>query len=217
MLTRPGRLQARSGSKLLEANVPLRAFGGVGLQKIVCFLFRYVRHSLGICDLLDQQSVFQWTFSYNKISHTIPIENTNKYEKWSQGPPKMWKLSTRVSKSEPRSTKREPKASQMEPKGSQRQPKGSQREPKVSQIQHKINIKEQVAKNERKRSHRTSVFGSLLGATFMKNRWTNRCKNRYRTSHVNWWNFDAKIKPDLDTFRRRRSWKNVFFGKGECA
>ena len=28
MLTRPGRLRARSGSKLPEANVPLRAFEG---------------------------------------------------------------------------------------------------------------------------------------------------------------------------------------------
>jgi hypothetical protein len=32
MLTRPGRLRARSGSKLPEANVPLRALGGWGTE-----------------------------------------------------------------------------------------------------------------------------------------------------------------------------------------
>jgi len=31
-------------------------------------------------------------------------------------------------------------------KGAKREPKGAKREPKVSQIQHKINIKERVAK-----------------------------------------------------------------------
>ena len=47
-------------------------------------------------------------------------------------------------------SQREPKGSQREPKGSQKGANGSQkgakREPKVSQIQHKINIKDKVAK-----------------------------------------------------------------------
>ena len=52
MLTRPGRLRARSGSKLPTANVPLRALKD-GVQKINYFLLKYVRHSLGYRDLVD--------------------------------------------------------------------------------------------------------------------------------------------------------------------
>ena len=68
-----------------------------------------------------------------------------------------------------------------------------------------------------KRQHFCHEVDHFLGPCSMKNRCKNRCEKRYRKSHENWWNFDAKMKPDLDTFRRRRSWKNVFFGKGECA
>ena len=44
-------------------------------------------------------------------------------------------------------TKSEPKGTKSEPKVSKREPKVSKREPKVSQIQHKINIKDKVAKS----------------------------------------------------------------------
>ncbi len=52
MLTRPGRLRARSGSKLPEANVPLRALED-GLQERMYFLLGCVRHSSGKYDLID--------------------------------------------------------------------------------------------------------------------------------------------------------------------
>ena len=51
-LTRPGRLRARSGSKLPEANVPLRALED-GLQERMYFLLGCVRHSSGKYDLID--------------------------------------------------------------------------------------------------------------------------------------------------------------------
>ena len=47
-------------------------------------------------------------------------------------------------------SKSEPKGGKREPKGSKREPKGAKREPKVSPIQHKINIKDKVAKRSRK-------------------------------------------------------------------
>ena len=117
---------------------------------------------------------------------------------------------------EPKWTREHRKGAKSEPRGSQRAPKGSQREPKVSQIQHKINIKEWVAKMSSKWSPHQDEMGAFWKPFSIENWWTNRCENRYRRSHENWWIFDVKIKPDLDTFRRRRSWKNVFFGKGEC-
>ena len=54
VLTRPGRLRARSGSKLPTANVPLRALGGWGTKDKLYFLLGYVRHSSGLCDLVYQ-------------------------------------------------------------------------------------------------------------------------------------------------------------------
>ena len=51
-LTRPGRLRARSGSKLPEANVPLRALEEA-LQERMYFLLGCVRHSSGKYDLID--------------------------------------------------------------------------------------------------------------------------------------------------------------------
>ena len=52
MLTRPGRLRARSRSKLPEANVPLQALEDV-LQEMMYFLLGCVRHSSGKYDLID--------------------------------------------------------------------------------------------------------------------------------------------------------------------
>ena len=73
----------------------------------------------------------------------------------------MRKTSDRGTKSEPKGTKSEPRGTKSVPKGGQRAPKVSQRvpngsqsaakrEPKVSPIQHKINIKDRVAKRSRK-------------------------------------------------------------------
>ena len=58
-LTRPGRLRARSGSKLPTANVPLRALGGWGTKDDFYFLLGYVRNPSGLCDSVSQQSGFQ--------------------------------------------------------------------------------------------------------------------------------------------------------------
>ena len=53
-LTRPGRLRARSGSKLPEANVPLRALED-RLQKRMHFLLRCVRQGSGKYDLVNRK------------------------------------------------------------------------------------------------------------------------------------------------------------------
>ena len=52
MLTRPGRLRARSGSKLPKGTVPLWALED-GLQERMYFLLGCVRHSSGKYDLID--------------------------------------------------------------------------------------------------------------------------------------------------------------------
>ena len=65
------------------------------------------------------------------------------HHKWAQGHQK-W------AKGHQKWAKREPKGAQSEPKGAKREPKGAKREPKVSPIQHKINIKDKVAKRSRK-------------------------------------------------------------------
>ena len=64
----------------------------------------------------------------------------------------MRKSSARVSKSDPKGTKSEPKGAKSEPKGSQSEPKGAKRDQNGDQIQHKINIKDKVAKRSPKRS-----------------------------------------------------------------
>ena len=134
-----------------------------------------------------------------------------KCENWAQG-------SAKVSPRAPKGSQKRDKWSQKGAKGNQKggngMPKGSQREPKVSPIQYKINIKDKVAKRSREGSEKGPTGHEFLESFSMKNRWKNRCENRYRKSHENWWNFDAKMKPDLDTFRRSRSWKNVFSWKG---
>ena len=82
----------------------------------------------------------------------------------------MRKSIARVSKSDPKGTKSEPKGAKSEPKGSQSEPKGAKRDQNGDQIQHKINIKDKVAKRSRKRPSATTSFGAILGAFFMKNR-----------------------------------------------
>ena len=59
------------------------------------------------------------------------------------------------TKREPKGAKSEPKGAQRAQKGAQSDPKGAKWESKVSQIQHKINIKDKVAK----RSRKVSIFG----------------------------------------------------------
>ena len=82
----------------------------------------------------------------------------------------MRKSSARVSKSDPKGTKSEPKGAKSEPKGSQSEPKGAKRDQNGDQIQHKINIKEKVAKSEQNGHPPHVLFGAVLGAFFMKNR-----------------------------------------------
>ena len=58
ILTRPGRLRARSGSKLPEANVPLQALED-RLEKRMSFLLGCVRRTSGKYDLVDRKFNFQ--------------------------------------------------------------------------------------------------------------------------------------------------------------
>ena len=82
----------------------------------------------------------------------------------------MRKSIARVSKSDPKGTKSEPKGAKSEPKGSQSEPKGAKRDQNGDQIQHKINIKDKVAKREPKWPHHLMLFWWILGAISIKNR-----------------------------------------------
>jgi len=133
---------------------------------------------------------------------------------------------------------RAPKVSQRASKMSEKRTKGNEKGPKWwpnstwastpvhahrakkkngDQIQHKINIKVRVVKKVWKRKGTGYKFGSVLGAFFIKNRWTNKCENRCRKSHGCWWKVDAKMKLIFDMFRKMCSWKNVFFEKAANA
>ena len=82
----------------------------------------------------------------------------------------MRKSSARVSKSDPKGTKSEPKGAKSEPKGSQSEPEGAKRDQNGDQIQHKINIKDKVAKSEQNGLPHHVLFGAVLGAFVIKNR-----------------------------------------------
>ena len=92
-------------------------------------------------------------------------------------------------------------------KWAQREPKGAKRAPKVSQMdqngdqnQHKINIKDRVAKKMKKGGARGKFLDAIWGPFSIKNRWTNQCGNRYRKSNGISWKIDAKMKLILGVF-----------------
>ena len=82
----------------------------------------------------------------------------------------MRKSSARVSKSDPKGTKSEPKGAKSEPKGSQSEPKGAKRDQNGDQIQHKINIKDRVAKKMKKGGARGKFLDAIWGPFSIKNR-----------------------------------------------
>ena len=123
-------------------------------------------------------------------------------QKWSQGHQK-W------SKGHQKWAKRVPKVAQSEPEGAKRVTKGNHN-------QHKIDIKEKVAKSMRKRYTRTNLFDAILGCIFMKNRWKKLRKNQCRNNREKWWNIDAKTERTNKMFRKMGLWKNVFFERDEC-
>ena len=108
---------------------------------------------------------------------TTGYSKSEKIDPWvSKSEGKGTKSEPRDTKSEPEGTQREPKGAKSEPAGAKSEPKGGQWEAKVSQIQHKINIKDKVAKKVRKRSPHKAEMGARpsiprtnLGAIFMKN------------------------------------------------
>ena len=104
-------------------------------QKINFFLLRYVR------------TIYSWKFK--KIRKmTTGYSKSEKIDPWvSKSEGKGTKSEPRDTKSEPKGTQREPKGPKSEPAGAKSDPTGAKREPKVSQIQHKINIKDKVAKS----------------------------------------------------------------------
>ena len=82
----------------------------------------------------------------------------------------MRKSSARVSKSDPKGTKSEPKGAKSEPKGSQSEPKGAKRDQNGDQIQHKINIKDRVAKKSQKGMVPGNEIGPFWEPFSIKNR-----------------------------------------------
>ena len=99
------------------------------------------------------------------------------YSKNEKIDPWVSKSEGKGTKSEPRDTKSEPKGSQRKPKGSQREPKGAKREPNGEEKQHKINIKDQVAKKDGIKVTilcflvvRPKKFWSILGAISINKR-----------------------------------------------
>ena len=148
-----------------------------GLQKIICLLFRYVWHSSGICDVLDQYNlIFNEHFQIIRFCVRFHRKYSKKWkmtpggpksekiepqgeQKWAQGHQKWAKGSQKWAK-------REPKGAKSEPKGSKREPKWAKREPKVSQIQHKINIKNKDSKKVRKRTPTPDFCQTIPGAIF---------------------------------------------------
>ena len=86
------------------------------------------------------------------------------------GDPKSEKIERQVSKSYPKGTKREPKGAKSEPKGSQSEPKGAKRDQNGDQIQHKINIKDKVAKREQKGSPHQDEMDDFWEPFSIKNR-----------------------------------------------
>ena len=78
----PGRLRARSGSKLPSATGPLRALGMVDChgQGAWNCLRGAVRDRVPPIITITQQSDSQYQFSKNMILHAIFFKNINKYE-----------------------------------------------------------------------------------------------------------------------------------------
>ena len=78
----PGRLRARSGSKLPAATGPLRALGMVDChgQGAWDCLRGAVRDRVPPIITITQQSDSQYQFSKNMILHAIFFKNINKYE-----------------------------------------------------------------------------------------------------------------------------------------
>ena len=94
---------------------------------------------------------------------------TTGYSKSEKMDPWVSKSEGKGTESEPINTKSEPKGSQRKPKGSQREPKGAKREPNADQNQHKIKIKDKVAKRSLKWSHAFWVaFGTIVHQKSMK-------------------------------------------------
>ena len=102
---------------------------------------------------------------------TTGYSKSEKMDPWvSKSEGKGTKSEPRDTKSEPKGTQREPKGAKSEPAGAKSEPTGAKREPKVSQIQHKINIKDKVAKKVRKRASARLSFDLILVSFFIKNR-----------------------------------------------
>ena len=83
---------------------------------------------------------------------TTGYSKSEKIDPWvSKSEGKGTKSEPRDTKSEPKGTQREPKGAKNEPAGAKTEPTGAKREPKVNQIQHKMHIKDKVAKKMRKK------------------------------------------------------------------
>ena len=136
MLTRLGRLRARSGSKLPAASVRSRPWD-VGLQRKIYLLkgvrstvFEFLRIGCTKLSFLKKQS-------QKKVFTAFFCEFVRRSAKMKPGGIKSEKMSPEGTKREPKVSQREPKGSQREPKGSQKgakgSPKGAKREPTGSQ------------------------------------------------------------------------------------
>ena len=159
-LTRPGRLRARSGSKL-----PAARFRSGPLKTVVCegqgpwYCLRVLCWKCLKSRKKNNNLNFSWhflkkyDFTYDfhwkiqKISKMTPWDPKSEKiarqgeQKWSQGHQK-W------AKGHQKWAKREPKGAKSDPNGTKRQTRGAKREPKGDQNASKSRCSEKVAKKE---------------------------------------------------------------------
>ena len=94
-------------------------------------------------------------------------------------------MSQRQPKESQTGTKSEPVGTKSDPTGPKSEPKARQREPTVSQIQHKINIRDKVAKSTVFWSSAPLSFWFHFGKLFHQKSMENRCEKRYRKRDEN--------------------------------
>ncbi len=138
MLTRLGRLRARSGSKLPSARFRSGPWDdGMPLE---ISLLLWARAAVPDFLLMGLPTEIHFLLeNSHKISFRSNLEQkTGKMQGRSQKAAKSEKMTPEGAKGEPKVSQREPKGSQREPKGSQKGAKGSQRGPLGTQNDQKM-------------------------------------------------------------------------------
>ena len=119
----PNTPRARSGPVRISVaygNIPAP---GLGKEKTRSQEVLRIHKSMNNATIIKKHVLF----------HKIVIENMETYRNSCREIPKLRKLRSKASNSEPKGTKSKPKGAKREPKVSQRGPKGNQRDTKGSQ------------------------------------------------------------------------------------